>query len=217
MRLANMNLPVPVADAPRIEIVCTGLPRLQWFAAWARGPACCRYHLHQPRPSLPLAPALSLALASRGQALTLNPGFALQLALRRKRRETYPELSRSHAAASWFSLSRQEVAGALNPEPSCSSSHKCVLERARHRSACTSGGFATPAPHSECVVARRPRRPLRSANMNFDVLVSDACSHGEASTQKTNVASRPIWARPGSLLLKQLPAPPGIAELGDNA
>ena len=35
-----------------------------------------------------------------------------------------PSSRARHAAASWFSQSRQEAAGALNPQPSCGSSRK---------------------------------------------------------------------------------------------
>ena len=51
MRLADMDLPVPAADARRIEIVCP------WFVILVWGPACCRYHLHQPHHSLRRAAA----------------------------------------------------------------------------------------------------------------------------------------------------------------
>ena len=57
MRLADMNLPVPVADARRIEIVCNGLPL--WHGAQLAVDTTC------------VSP--SLASASRGRAPTLDP------------------------------------------------------------------------------------------------------------------------------------------------
>ena len=57
MRLADMNLPVPVADARRIEIVCNGLPL--WHGAQFAVDTTC------------VSPVTRSA--SRGQALTLNP------------------------------------------------------------------------------------------------------------------------------------------------
>ena len=58
-----MNLPIPVANAQRIEIVCNGLPL--WHGAQLL--------------LIPLVLAPSLAPASRGQALTLNPASLVSL------------------------------------------------------------------------------------------------------------------------------------------
>ena len=79
MRLADMNLPVPVADSRRIEIVCNGLP-LGHGVQLAVDTICVSpvTRSGEPRPGA-----------------DSQPGLALQLATRRKRRETYPELSRS--------------------------------------------------------------------------------------------------------------------------
>ncbi|OLP97393.1 hypothetical protein AK812_SmicGene20270 [Symbiodinium microadriaticum] len=96
MRLADMNHPVPVADARWIEIVCNGLPYLAW------GHLSCRCHLHRTR---------DCSGESRPDS---QPGLAQDDA----------SLPRALALPLWFSLSRQEAAVALNPQPFCGSSHK---------------------------------------------------------------------------------------------
>ena len=59
-----------------------------------------------------------------GQALTLNPASPLSSQHGANGAKPTPSSRARHAAASWFSQSRQEAAGALNPQPSCGSSRK---------------------------------------------------------------------------------------------
>ena len=99
MRLADMNLPVPVADARRIEIVCNGLPL--WHGAQLAVDTTCVSPV--PRSGEPRPGADS------------QPGLALQLATRRKRRETYPELSRSPRCR--LVVFAVETGGRWGPEP----------------------------------------------------------------------------------------------------
>ena len=99
MRLADMNLPLPVADARRIEIVCNGLPL--WHGAQLAVDTTCVSPVTrsgEPRPGA-----------------DSQPGLALQLATRRKRRETYPELSRSPRCR--LVVFAVETGGRWGPEP----------------------------------------------------------------------------------------------------
>ena len=99
MRLADMNLPVPVADARRIEIVCNGLPL--WHGAQLVVDTTC------------VSPVTRSGEPRTGA--DSQPGLALQLATRRKRRETYPELSRSPRCR--LVVSAVETGGRWGPEP----------------------------------------------------------------------------------------------------
>ena len=96
MRLADMNLPVPVADARRIEIVCNGLHGAQLAVDTTCVSPVTRSG--EPRPGA-----------------DSQPGLALQLATRRKRRKTYPELSRSPRCR--LAVFAVETGGRWGPEP----------------------------------------------------------------------------------------------------
>ena len=112
MRLADMNLPIPVADARRIEIVCNGLPL--WHGA-----------------QLAVESAPSLALASRGRAPTPDPASRFRCFSSQQGASVATPTSscRARSAATlWFSPSRLVAAGARNPR--CTSA-RC--ERARCR------------------------------------------------------------------------------------
>ena len=79
VRVADMNIDVPVGDARRIEVVCNGLPL--WHGA-----------------QLAVDATLVSPLTRDGQpqpAANAQPGVALARAEQRKRRHTYPELLRA--------------------------------------------------------------------------------------------------------------------------
>ena len=79
VRVADMNIDVPVSDARRIEVVCNGLPL--WHGA-----------------QLAVDATLVSPLTREGQpqpAADAQPGVALARAAQRKRRHTYPELLRA--------------------------------------------------------------------------------------------------------------------------
>ena len=79
VRVADMNIDVPVSDARRIEVVCNGLPL--WHGA-----------------QLAVDATLVSPLTRKGQpqpAADAQPGVALARAAQRKRRHTYPELLRA--------------------------------------------------------------------------------------------------------------------------
>ena len=79
VRLAAMNLHVPVHDARRIEVVCNGLPL---------------WHGSQVAVDATIVSPVARDGAPRPRA-DVVPGIALRNAASRKRRQTYPELSRS--------------------------------------------------------------------------------------------------------------------------
>ena len=99
MRLADMNLPIPVADARRIEIVCNGMPL--WHGAQLAVDTTC------------VSPVTRSGELRQGA--DSRPGLALQLAARRKRRDTYPEMSRSQRCH--LLVFAVEVGGRWGPEP----------------------------------------------------------------------------------------------------
>ena len=99
MRLADMNLPIPVADARRIEIVCNGLPL--WHGAQLAVDTTC------------VSPVTRSGEPRQGA--DSRPGLARQLAARRKRRDTYPELSRSQRCH--LVVFAVEIGGRWGPEP----------------------------------------------------------------------------------------------------
>ena len=79
VRLADMNLDVPVADEHRVEVVANGLPL--WHGS-----------------QLALDATIVSPLTPRGEAhprADTLPGRAVNAAARRKRHSTYPELGRA--------------------------------------------------------------------------------------------------------------------------
>ena len=81
--LAAMNVDVPIHDGRRIEVVCNGLPL--WHGA-----------------QLAVDATLVSPVSRDGRphpGTETQPGFAVRTAARRKRRQTYPELSPSSTAA----------------------------------------------------------------------------------------------------------------------
>ena len=79
VRLADMNVDVPVADARRIEVVANGLPL--WHGS-----------------QLALDATIVSPLTRLGEAhprADVQPGCAVIAAARRKRHQTYPELARA--------------------------------------------------------------------------------------------------------------------------
>ncbi|OLP85284.1 Ankyrin-1 [Symbiodinium microadriaticum] len=84
VRLADMNLDVPVADARRIEVVANGLPL--WHGS-----------------QLAVDATIVSPLTRQGQAhprADVQPGSAVDAAARRKRNDTYPELESPRTALS---------------------------------------------------------------------------------------------------------------------
>ena len=92
VRVADMNIDVPVGDARRIEVVCNGLPL--WHGA-----------------QLAVDATLVSPLTRDGQpqpAANAQPGIALARAEQRKRRHTYPELFRARRCPLAFSALKLE-------------------------------------------------------------------------------------------------------------
>ena len=79
VRLADMNLDVPVQDARRIEVVCNGLPL---------------WHGEQLAVDATLVSPLGRDGQPRANA-DAHPGIVVAQATRRKQRQTYPELERA--------------------------------------------------------------------------------------------------------------------------
>ena len=79
MRLVDMNVDVPMADARRIEIVANGLSL--WNGA-----------------QLAVDATIVSPITRRGEAqpgAEVRPGQAVDAAVRRERQQTYPELARA--------------------------------------------------------------------------------------------------------------------------
>ena len=98
VRLADMNLDVPVADARRIEVVANGLPL--WHGS-----------------QLAVDATLVSPLTRQGQAhprADVQPGSAVDAAARRKRNNTYPELG--HARRCRLVVVGTEVGGRFSTE-----------------------------------------------------------------------------------------------------
>ena len=79
VRVADMNIDVPVSDARRIEVVCNGVPL--WHGAQLAVDATLVSPLTRDGSPQPAADA--------------QPGVSLARAAQRKRRHTYPELLRA--------------------------------------------------------------------------------------------------------------------------
>ena len=98
VRLADMNLDVPVADARRIEVVANGLPL--WHGS-----------------QLAVDATIVSPLTRQGQAhprADVQPGSAVDAAARRKRNNTYPELG--HARRCRLVVVGTEVGGRFSTE-----------------------------------------------------------------------------------------------------
>jgi len=130
-RLADMNLPILVPDARRIEFVCNGLP-LRHGAQLAVDTTCIN--------------PVTRSGEARPEADS-QPGLALQQATRRKRSDTYPELSRSPRCR--FVAFAVEIGGRRarsSPQASCTSA-SCACARCRSvGSAGSRRGPRTPTP-----------------------------------------------------------------------
>ena len=126
VRLADMNIDVPVSDARCIEVVANGLPL---------------WHGTQLAIDATIVSPVTRAGEPQPGAAT-RPGAAVQAAARRKRRQTYPELASPRVS----SLSGSRLAGAsvLKPPPSCATSHGTALPASRRRS----GPLPVPAGSS---------------------------------------------------------------------
>ena len=112
VRLADMNLDVPVSDERRIEVVANGLPL--WHGS-----------------QLALDATIVSPLTRRGEAhprADVQPGCAVAAAARRKRFQTYPELE-SGAVDSLWSASRSAAGSAPKQCSSCASSHAIARRR----------------------------------------------------------------------------------------
>ena len=140
VRVADMNIDVPVSDARRIEVVCNGLPF--WHGT-----------------QLAVDATLVSPLTREGQpqpAADAQPGVALARAAQRKRRHTYPELLRARRCR--LVVSGIETGGRWSEEAvtflrllaqARVASAPVAVRRAAQAHGCTVGVASSPLPRSE--------------------------------------------------------------------
>ena len=137
-----MNLPIPVPDARRREIVCNGLPL--WHRAQQAVDTTCISCVTRSGELRPGADS--------------QPGLALQQATRRKRRDTTPSHRARREAASCYSQLRFVALGfrARNfHEASCTSA-SCACARCRSVGlACQCGAYVSRLSGIIAVAAQR--------------------------------------------------------------
>ena len=178
VRLADMNLPVPVPDARRIEIVCNGLPL--WHGA----------QLAVDTVTPPVS-APSLAPASRGPAADSQPGLALLQATRRKRRDTYPELSRSPRCR--LVVFAVEVGGRWGSEPATFLRLLARARAARAHAAVRSALRAAYVSRWSSIIAVAAQRALASSLLELP-LDTVASAAGEPAVHEVLQDERWLYA-----------------------
>ena len=181
VRLADMNLPVPVPDARRIEIVCNGLPL--WHGAQLAVDTTCVSPVTrsgEPRPGA-----------------DSQPGLALLQATRRKRRDTYPELSRSPRCH--LVVFAVEVGGRWGSEPATFLRLLARARAARAHAAVRSALRAAYVSRWSSIIAVAAQRALASSLLELP-LDTVASAAGEPAVHEVLQDERWLYAPASSRL-----------------
>ena len=176
-----MNLPVPVPDARRIEIVCNGLPL--WHGAQLAVDTTCVSPVTrsgEPRPGA-----------------DSQPGLALLHATRRKRRDTYAELSRSPRCH--LVVFAVEVGGRSGSEPATFLRLLARARAARAHAAVRSALRAAYVSRWSSIIAVAAQRALASSLLELP-LDTVASAAGEPAVHEVLQDERWLYALASSRL-----------------